>query len=339
MVSEQGHVDAPHTPVEPYIDPPLPPITDFDASGMMTDASTMLRSAQTLSSNFTATTVVMAVPSINQGYLPSSLSIPTMGNNAHHSTFLPNPIYSMSQPFTVASQQPSYNLQNPYSNSNISQNSFQNPYHLFPNDFSISKLITLELNNSNYHLRSSTFLNALEARNKSGFVDGTLKVPDESDPIFPFWRQSNSLIKTWLTNSISPSILQSVSTWKSAREIWLDLKSIYSVANATRVFEVVREISNIRQGAMNVTDYYSKIKSLWDELERNKVLPRCKCGKCICDVHKPFLIDREKDKVMQFLMGLNDSYSNVSSQILLKEPFPDVGRLLIWLGKKKESKG
>ena len=35
----------------------------------------------------------------------------------------------------------------------------------------------------------------------------------------------------------------------------------------------------------------------------------------------------EKERVMQFLMGLNDSYAAVHSQILLMQPLPDTRRV------------
>ncbi|XP_038713409.1 uncharacterized protein LOC120007280 [Tripterygium wilfordii] len=165
------------------------------------------------------------------------------------------------------------------------------------------------------------FTNALEARNKVGFVDGTPPIPEATDPNFVLWKQANGMIKTWINNLVSTAILKSISNWKTARELWIDLKDRYSVMNETRVFEIIKEICNMRQGGDFVTDYYAKLKSLWDELEDYDQLPSWSCGGL-----DQVRLKKEKQKVMQFLMGLNDCFSAVSNQVLIKEPFPDLNK-------------
>ncbi|XP_038707308.1 uncharacterized protein LOC120002620 [Tripterygium wilfordii] len=181
-------------------------------------------------------------------------------------------------------------------------NPFLNPFNLLPSDFSVSKLISLELNGANYQVWSANFTNALEARNKVGYIDGTLPIPEVEDQNHQLWKQANG------------KILQSISTWKTTQELWSDLKARFSVSNATRVYEVMKEISNMKQGNQSVSDYHTKMKSLWNELQDYQVIPKCKRP---YDIVKPLLLKRENEKVMQSLMGLNDNFSAVSSQILL----------------------
>ncbi|KAG7968679.1 hypothetical protein I3843_08G166200 [Carya illinoinensis] len=70
-----------------------------------------------------------------------------------------------------------------------------------------------------------------------------------------------------------------------------------------------------------VSIYYSKLKTLWDELAVYDPMPACTCGQLTV------LSDRyQRDSVIQFLMGLNDKYSNVRDQIMLLEPIPTVSK-------------
>ena len=46
----------------------------------------------------------------------------------------------------------------------------------------------------------------------------------------------------------------------------------------------------------------------------------CTCGKCICGVNQKLTKLQVKESVMKFLMGLNDSFSQVRTQILLIDP-------------------
>lgn len=56
----------------------------------------------------------------------------------------------------------------------------------------------------------------------------------------------------------------------------------------------------------SVNTYYGKLKSLWDELSVYDPSPVCSCGST------KLLSDRyQRDCVIQFLMGLHDSFSNV----------------------------
>ncbi|KAB2630179.1 hypothetical protein D8674_007698 [Pyrus ussuriensis x Pyrus communis] len=55
------------------------------------------------------------------------------------------------------------------------------------------------------------------------------------------------------------------------------------------------------------------MKSLWDELSSYSESVSCTCG-----------AQNERNKLMQFLMGLNDSYSVVRGQLLLMNPLPTV---------------
>ena len=63
---------------------------------------------------------------------------------------------------------------------------------------------------------------------------------------------------------------------------------------------------------MIVATYYTKIKKLWDELGSYSNATYT-CG-----------ANNKRHKLMQFLMGLNDSYSAICDQLLLMNPFPDV---------------
>ena len=65
---------------------------------------------------------------------------------------------------------------------------------------------------------------------------------------------------------------------------------------------------------MTVAAYYTRLKKLWDELgSYNDTI--CSCG-----------VDHKRRKLMQFLIGLNESYNAIRGQILLMNPLPDVAK-------------
>ncbi|XP_022137569.1 uncharacterized protein LOC111008986 [Momordica charantia] len=92
-------------------------------------------------------------------------------------------------------------------------------------------------------------------------------------------------------------------------------------SNAERILEIYKDIASHRQGNSSITSYFTKLETLWEELETYSDLPQC-CSYSATDQKPSKLVEREK--VMQFLVGLNDSYSTICSQILLIRPFPTV---------------
>ena len=65
---------------------------------------------------------------------------------------------------------------------------------------------------------------------------------------------------------------------------------------------------------MAVAAYYTRLKKLWDELGSYN------------DTVFSSRVDHKRRRLMQFLMGLNESYSAIQGQILLMNPLPDVAK-------------
>ncbi|GKV36219.1 hypothetical protein SLEP1_g44371 [Rubroshorea leprosula] len=131
------------------------------------------------------------------------------------------------------------------------------------------------------------------------------------------------MVLSWLLNAVTKEIANSVVFMKTARAVWLDLKERYSQHNAPRVFEIQRSIVNHMQRNDSITTYHTMLKSLWDELSIYNTYPTCTCG-----TMSEIIQLEEQGHLMQFLMGLNESYSNLRSQILVMSPLPTVTKAL-----------
>nr|GEU56981.1 ribonuclease H-like domain-containing protein [Tanacetum cinerariifolium] len=69
----------------------------------------------------------------------------------------------------------------------------------------------------------------------------------------------------------------------------------------------------------SIDDYYHKLNALWKQFDAMVELP-----KCVCNVSESFKKHNQLMKLMQFLMGLDDSYMQIRSSILSREVLPDV---------------
>ncbi|KAL3513889.1 hypothetical protein ACH5RR_026606 [Cinchona calisaya] len=162
-------------------------------------------------------------------------------------------------------------------------------------------------------------IHALTAKNKLGFIDGSLQAPsqEEKPTEFALWNQCNSLILSWLTHSVETDMAEGVIHAKTAYQVWSDFKDQFSQKNAPAIFQIQKSIATISQGSMSVASYYTKLKALWDELENYR-------DPYTCDHAKAHQEQLQEDRLMQFLMGLNESYKGVRSNILMMTPLPNV---------------
>lgn len=144
-------------------------------------------------------------------------------------------------------------------------------------------------------------------------------MPSEKDQPSEFasWNQCNSMILSWLTHSVESDLAQGVIHAKTAQQVWDDLHEQFSQKNAPAIFQIQKSIATISQGTISVASYFIKIKGLWDELEAYRT-------HITCNQMKTHMDQKEEDKLMQFLMGLNESYKTVRSNILMMSPLPNV---------------
>lgn len=77
---------------------------------------------------------------------------------------------------------------------------------------------------------------------------------------------------------------------------------------------------------MSIVKYYTKMKRFWDELDSLRKIPICSCDGCTCGITAAIHRMDNEEKLMQFLLGLNDSYDHVRNQILLMDPFPSINK-------------
>lgn len=133
------------------------------------------------------------------------------------------------------------------------------------------------------------------------------------------WKRSNNMVISWILNSLSKQISKNIVYITIAREIWLELEERYRQSNSPQLFQFQKELSQICQGSRCVTSCFTKIKRLWDEIQALRKFPICSCG-AVQELQKL----EENQKLLRLLMGLNESYNLVKTNILMMKPFPTV---------------
>jgi hypothetical protein len=201
-------------------------------------------------------------------------------------------------------------------------------FYVHPSEGPNFVVVTPLLNGSNYLAWSRSMRRALGAKNKLAFVDGTLPIPDLQDLNRSAWERCNHLIHSWIINSVTEQIAQTLVFHENCFDVWQDLQERFSKIDRIRIATIRSSINNLKQGSKSVLDYFIEMKALWEELHSHRPIPSCTCvHQCRCaamrDARNFFL----EDQVIQFLTGLNSEFSVVKTQILLMDPLPSLNKV------------
>jgi hypothetical protein len=104
----------------------------------------------------------------------------------------------------------------------------------------------------------------------------------------------------------------------STNDVWEAIKETYfDIQNASQIFGLKLKLWHAKQGDRNVTPYYNKLLSLWQELDL------CYDDNSKCEEDSVLFLKRqENDHVFMFLIGPNKDLDEVRSRVFGKVPLP-----------------
>lgn len=118
------------------------------------------------------------------------------------------------------------------------------------------------MSGADFHSWRRSVQMALNVCNKLGFVTGKISKPPDDHVDAESWSRCNDMIATWLMNSVSKKIGQSLLFISIAEGIWKNLMSCFNQDDAPRVFEIEQRITTIQQESMDVSLYYTELINL-----------------------------------------------------------------------------
>lgn len=177
----------------------------------------------------------------------------------------------------------------------------EDPLLLHNSDHPGMTLITFQLTGNNYLTWNRPVKITLGAKTKLGFIDGRCKQPDEKDAKYEMWLKVDCMVRSWILNSIAKDIVEAFLYMNTVKELWDELRERFGECKGPLLYQIQREISTVTQGNLTVAQYYTKLKKYWDELACVTLVPECSCSsaKAVAD-------SLDSNKLIQFLIGLND---------------------------------
>ncbi|XP_071728666.1 uncharacterized protein [Rutidosis leptorrhynchoides] len=209
----------------------------------------------------------------------------------------------------------------------INKLDFSDPLYLHASDTTTgTPFISIKLKGTEYYnIWSRSMLLALGTKNKLGFINETFQRHATDATLQNQWDRCNSVVLSWILGSISDELYSGKIFSTNATHVWNELKETYNKIDGSIIYNLHHKINSIKQNKNSLSDYYHSLNSLWKQYDCMITGPACTCGNvCNCPAGEFVKEQNKVQKLMQFLMGLNDCYMSVRSNILLRDPLHDV---------------
>eukprot|EP00257_Ricinus_communis_P017234 XP_015575632.1 uncharacterized protein LOC107261386 [Ricinus communis] len=153
--------------------------------------------------------------------------------------------------------------------------------------------VSVQLDGKNYAYWSYVMKNFLKGKQKWGYISGAYIKPQDDVALLDKWEVDNSKIITWINNSVKHSIGTQLAKYETAKELESDIRAL-------------------QQKSMSIQEFYDAMTDLWDQLALTEPAELRAFG--------PYIVRREEQRLVQFLMALRDEFEGLRGSILHRHP-------------------
>lgn len=199
------------------------------------------------------------------------------------------------------------------------------PFYIHPSNNPGEILVPVKFTGVGFCSWRCSVLRSLSVKNKLGSINGDCPRSQSNDLSYRQWERCDNIVTSWILNSLSKEIVDSVEYVQDSAELWKELEDRYEQTNGAKLCQIQREINDLSQGSLDITGYYTKLKKLWEEISTLNAKAQCTCS-CTCG-GKALTHKAEQDRrLIQFLMGLNDMYTVICGSILMMNSLPTMAQ-------------
>lgn len=114
----------------------------------------------------------------------------------------------------------------------------------------------------------------LNAKNKMHFVDGSLPKLEEGATDQRAWMRCDNMLIGWIISSLERHIDKIIMYQKTGSDIWKDLDARFGTLTSSQMNRLQEKLLNTSQEPrMTIAKYFTRVKSLWDEIDDLRPLP------------------------------------------------------------------
>ncbi|XP_071933922.1 uncharacterized protein [Coffea arabica] len=153
---------------------------------------------------------------------------------------------------------------------------------------------------------------------KKGYINGKKAAQAVYDSSYDEWEAEDSLVKSWLINSMSDNLISHFVQCGTSKEVWDAIKRSYlDVSDSSEVYELMKKTFHLQQDGRPLAEYYNELNSTFMELDYRRPNDMT----CAADMKK-YRNRIAEDRVYIFLAGLDNKLDQVRSRVLGTSPLP-----------------
>ena len=142
----------------------------------------------------------------------------------------------------------------------------------------MSNMMTVKLDSSNYIVWKHQISMVLETYSLFELLDDNQPIPEKFlkdlsgsvtaifNPEYSIWKSKEKALLTFISSTLTPSVLALTVGCHSAKEVWKVLENRFSSISRSHIMNLKGELHNIRKGYDFVDLYLQKIKVVRDKL-------------------------------------------------------------------------
>ncbi|CAO2832574.1 unnamed protein product [Amaranthus hypochondriacus] len=208
-------------------------------------------------------------------------------------------------------------------------------YYRHPSDSASNKLVSIVFDGTCFNDWKSSMMISLDAKKKTCFVDGSLPKPKERTIEEKAWKRCNNMVTGWFIASLERQIAKGIMYFKTATTIWADFEGRFGNPFSSQMYRFIEQLLNkTQEPELSIAEYFTKVKSLWDEIDDLRPLPTC-----IWNPTNNFIKIQQDQRILTFLMKLDQEYSQVRSNLLMHKDLPNVTKVYRMLLQEEYHKG
>ena len=196
-----------------------------------------------------------------------------------------------------------------------------------------SIILTEKLNNGNYTKWSKLMYLAISGQGRLNHIIAF--PPNTEDPEYTTWAKRDSIVISWIIENIGSDLVNQFLDYPTAFELWRRIEAMFSSGrDGLHIFDLTVKANKIQQGAEQIEVYFSKLVSIWKEIDRRLPNPM------ICPEDKTiFNKINQQNRLYQFLAGLEESFDKDRRYLLNQDPLPTAEQAYATIRRKISRRG
>ena len=195
--------------------------------------------------------------------------------------------------------------------------------------FSISE----KLNHRNYTKWSRLMHLAISGRGQLNHI--ITQPPSLKDPVYNQWARQDSIVISWIIETIDPVLVNQFLHFPTARTLWKGIETLYSShSDGLQIFDLTVKTNKIEQGTETIEKYYSRIITHWKKIDRRQPNPM-KYPEDIITYNRL----TQQNQLYQILAGIIETFDKDRRDILLQDPLPTVQEAYASIRRKMMRRG